>query len=826
MTTRSELLGHYLYRASHLRLKDVPKVGLRSPYYVWRLAFNPDSAPVPQRAKRTPNVLPQSRTSHLELCTAFFSRAQSFADVLTDRSLLALGQPVEFSDALRRIGRVDLSIRVLETLLATGNDPSAALRLARALLDYGDVAGARRVLENIDDADLLPAGLVSKLVTLSEIVCAESEAEAAVAVVDGTGSILADHADLARQRLSLLARTTWPREHVSREFSKYLARFGRDLRVIKQLCDYLVNANETAVSLSLIETGLNDLPQDPGLFFRALQIGWQIQDESIIRHVLTRLIDRKVFNEGLVGFVADRVSGSEMMKAYIDAFREWMVTHDRRPAITAANVMFHIGLSKTSLAAGEPLCKERIDRIVSSYPFLPEAQMMRAAFLAQEGRHAEAEDAFASLLKRAPQMGSLYPMYHSLLKMRPDSAPIAAEMIELQLRHVFRYPPCAPTTSRRPSCIEAFQHFGREGNLAEAIRFRGGRRANLLVASWFPDSYRTYEGDLFGQGQTYDKIGIIGWDGVADEVRWAQNYGFLSNHSSKVVVSCDPRLQGIFTRSFPGLDFVPIARRFPLVWTREPIIRSEIEDHTFSGVIDGNFRDRLRECDLVMFSDEISFQVAEYGGAPADAHDRGRGYLVADQRLSVAWRKRFLGKLWQKAPGKRVIGLLWSSMVRSAKRDAHYLSLNDLLPLAESGHHFVVLQSSLTDEERAICHARGFDIPDEVDLMNDLESVAAVVSALDLVIGISTLPFELAGAVGTEVWMLAVSPEGLFFRRGVDPSNDQDRITRNGRVFGPDGDRFAKPRSKIVAEVVRNVAVALETAGDPQAKVWDAVEAF
>jgi ADP-heptose:LPS heptosyltransferase len=88
--------------------------------------------------------------------------------------------------------------------------------------------------------------------------------------------------------------------------------------------------------------------------------------------------------------------------------------------------------------------------------------------------------------------------------------------------------------------------------------------------------------------------------------------------------------------------------------------------------------------------------------------------------------------------------------------------------LAAPGAVFVSLQYGDASAEIAEAARAGVQIhtPPGLDLKDDLEEVAALCAALDLVIGFANAVTQLAGAVGAPLWLLA--PPATWTCLGTD----------------------------------------------------------
>jgi hypothetical protein len=212
----------------------------------------------------------------------------------------------------------------------------------------------------------------------------------------------------------------------------------------------------------------------------------------------------------------------------------------------------------------------------------------------------------------------------------------------------------------------------------------------------------------------------------------------LSAAAAHLTVECEPRLVPLFARSFPGVEIIPR--------TNPP--------HPATGAADlqipaGSAARWLRGS-LARFP--LSF--------PA-----GQGYLRADPERVAHWRERLAAL----GPGPRV-GICWRSALSSGLRARHCTSLPQWgAVLTAPGVHFVNLQYDDCREELA--EARGrfgvaiHTLPD-IDLKQQIDEVAALTTALDLVVTVGTAPACMAGALGVPVWLLALTSGGDCWTMG------------------------------------------------------------
>jgi hypothetical protein len=134
-----------------------------------------------------------------------------------------------------------------------------------------------------------------------------------------------------------------------------------------------------------------------------------------------------------------------------------------------------------------------------------------------------------------------------------------------------------------------------------------------------------------------------------------------------------------------------------------------------------------------------------------------------------------------------------------------YLRIDEIEELfAIEDIEFVSLQHNATAHELEVLKSHGVVIPD-IDLFNDFDGIAQLAGSLDRVVGISTLPTELAAAVGTPVWLLGFSPENLFLRT-LGGQRSKDVLTANSELIAPRIESFATAREHAVSETIAETA--------------------
>ena len=198
-------------------------------------------------------------------------------------------------------------------------------------------------------------------------------------------------------------------------------------------------------------------------------------------------------------------------------------------------------------------------------------------------------------------------------------------------------------------------------------------------------------------------------------------------------IAVERRLVSLFQRSFPGVE-VTAHRTLAYegrIFRTAPQIENWDRFDYWAAI--GDFLPALRPT--------------------AESFPDRKAFLKPDPERVAHWKAQ-LEKL---GPGPKV-GLLWKSLKLNAERARQFSPFHLWEPVLRTpGAVFVNLQYGDCEEEIAFAkEAFGIEIwqPEGIDLKADLDDVAALCAAVDLVIGFSNATINLAGAVGTPIFML------------------------------------------------------------------------
>lgn len=219
---------------------------------------------------------------------------------------------------------------------------------------------------------------------------------------------------------------------------------------------------------------------------------------------------------------------------------------------------------------------------------------------------------------------------------------------------------------------------------------------------------------------------VWGEQGIGDQIFHLSMLDSLRARArdAKMTLAVAPRLLPLVQRSFPGMTFVSLARAL-----REP-------------------------CDVQIPLGSIGRYVRRTW---FDFPVGRKGYLLADEARVQALRQRV------QRGGDLVVGLSWASRAERFG-ELKSVALRDLQPLLQvPGVRFIDLQYGETDAEREeVRKSLGIDVqrlPD-IDAFHDMDGLAALIRACDLIVTTSNTTAHLAGAVGAPTLLMVPFASG------------------------------------------------------------------
>lgn len=256
--------------------------------------------------------------------------------------------------------------------------------------------------------------------------------------------------------------------------------------------------------------------------------------------------------------------------------------------------------------------------------------------------------------------------------------------------------------------------------------------------------------------------------GIGDEIMFASCFADLLDEATRVVIECDPRLEKLYARSFPGAAVFGGRLPGPHPWLERA---GNIDVQVAAGSLPGRYRQ-------------------SWAGFP-----RHHGYLRPDPDKVSAYRARLAAL----GPGRKV-GIAWRGGIAKTRRVLRSIEPHEFAPLLDREDvHLVCLQHAVTSEDLAafgaLAPARFHHWP---DALADTDDTAALTSALDRVVTVCSYVVHLGGALGVDVRvMVPASPEWRYLRTGHEmPWYPTVRLFRQ---------RTGEPWSEVVRAIALDV---------------------
>ncbi len=299
----------------------------------------------------------------------------------------------------------------------------------------------------------------------------------------------------------------------------------------------------------------------------------------------------------------------------------------------------------------------------------------------------------------------------------------------------------------------------------EAAMMKLARSAILLCAGEVASGWDEYEARLdpaFGDVTHYavdrprwqpgddlsgKSLVVVGEQGLGDEVMFANvlpDVVEALGEDGRLTLAVERRLVGLFRRSFPGA----------VVGEH---LTCKVDNHVIRAA------PFVEDWDAIDAWTPIASLLRSFRRSVPAFPDRTR-FLRADPARVEHWRGVLAGL--GDAPK---VGLLWKSLKLDASRRRYFSPFDQWRPVLETpGRIFVNLQYGDCARELAQARDAGFEIwnPPGIDLKEDLDDVAALGCALDLVIGPANATTNIAAACGAPVWL--ISTPGAWPRLGSD----------------------------------------------------------
>lgn len=398
-----------------------------------------------------------------------------------------------------------------------------------------------------------------------------------------------------------------------------------------------------------------------------------------------------------------------------------------------------------------------------------EAEKLYRQSILKDPLHAKAHNFLGALLAERGAVEKAAECFRRSVTLRPDFAPAHSNLGALLItqldrfdegaKHIeeaIRLAPDSPDVQcnramllqyqgRYPEALHRWTELIEAGVLTNDAKARLDRALIFLLQGDFATGWDEYEYRFDADRRRARDFELPRWDGsplagrsilvhaeqgVGDEIMFASCLPDLIAGAGRVFVECSERLERLFSRSFP----------------QAVIHAGEKSDSP----------DWLSGYYPIDYQVPIGSLPRKFRRSP-DAFPGQYPYLKADPARVEDWRKR----LHEDGPGP-AIGISWrggTAATRSAIRSVPADLLVKFLPRDVT---WVSLQHGVEIEAPPLPGLRAFP-----GVTQDLDELAALMGALDLVVSVANTNVHLAGALGRPVWVLVSNrPEWRYGASG------------------------------------------------------------
>ena len=213
------------------------------------------------------------------------------------------------------------------------------------------------------------------------------------------------------------------------------------------------------------------------------------------------------------------------------------------------------------------------------------------------------------------------------------------------------------------------------------------------------------------------KILLWSEQGIGDTINWSSKLPYIAKKAKHCILECQDKLVPLLQRSFPDIEVIPENR----------ILDSERDDFDFHLPMGSLYRHFIKEI---------------------SNNDKTSPYLIADPSRVKFWKKRL--KSIGSGP---YVGISWKSSDMSSSRIQNYAPISEWSPILKIPNvTFINLQyKDFIDDINNIREEFGVEVHnfDDLDHYNDIDDVAALCTALDIIVSTKiTVPLISTG-VGT-----------------------------------------------------------------------------
>ena len=428
---------------------------------------------------------------------------------------------------------------------------------------------------------------------------------------------------------------------------------------------------------------------------------------------------------GLFPALYNRANTLKRMGRHEDAIAAYRVALARQP--DAAEAHNNLATSLAALGRHEEAV-ESYRRAIALNPEAAEVHNNLATSLADLGRNEEALGALDAALSLRPDFALAHFNRGNVLRQRMGLPEEAVAHYRAALAADPNYPDAGINLAHALLLLGRFEEgWGAyDYRIAEDAFLR-----HLIAAEGFAMPRGSVERDIRGQ-----RLLLQGEQGLGDQIIFASMVPDAAATAEHVTLVVDPRLVGLFQRSFPDCT---VTSRHDNTGPLVPPV--EADRRYFLGSLGKVLRNRIED----------------FPGTP---------FLVADPRRRAACRARLDGL----GPGPKV-GVMWRGGVGGPRESTRSLSLEELRPALVEGVHWISLShlAQAGAEVARFGEATGVRIHHwpEIHASPEYDDTAALLVELDAVVSVTCTAAHCASALGVATHVLVPrDPEWRYGQEG------------------------------------------------------------
>jgi ADP-heptose:LPS heptosyltransferase len=351
------------------------------------------------------------------------------------------------------------------------------------------------------------------------------------------------------------------------------------------------------------------------------------------------------------------------------------------------------------------------EKAIALKPDYPEAQFNKAFALHRKTKFEEALASYEHALSLKPDYAEAYHNMGTVFS--------ALGKVEDAMKSYNK------ALSLRPNYPDAYDNLGRLHwslqNFSTAFELMEWRwqKKQKFIGTEFKDDMPIWD------GSASKKVFVWKEQGIGDEIMFSSVFSELNATSQEVIIECDTRLLQLFERSFPSdIKFVE---------GRNLLQECNYNCHIALASLPKHFRTEL---------DDFS--------------KSANGWLKPDYKKVEEFKRQI-----QSHNAETIIGVSWFTNASGPRSRQRSISLVNLAKhLGSIPATFVNLQyGDVAEELLSVKSQTNFNIIsiDDLDLFHDIDGLAALVSACDIVVSVDNLTVHLAGALGVDTRVLLPS---------------------------------------------------------------------